>query len=59
MKKYILILLLFTGFLQAQTLTNPTFGNTTTNTLKIKTPATVASVNFLMKQMEVLARLSR
>jgi hypothetical protein len=47
MKKYILILLLFTGFLQSQTLTNPTFGNTTTNTLKIKTPATVASVNFL------------
>lgn len=37
MKKYILILLLFTGFLQAQTLPNPTFGNTTTNTLKVKT----------------------
>lgn len=47
MKKYILILLLFTGFLQAQTLQNPTYGNTTTNTLKIKTPATVTSVNFL------------
>ena len=37
MKKYILILLLFTGFLQSQILTNPTFGNTTTNTLKVKT----------------------
>lgn len=47
MKKYILILLIFTGYLQAQTLQNPTFGNTTTNTLKIKTPATVTSVNFL------------
>jgi len=40
MKKYILLLLLITGFTQAQTLQNPTFGNTTTNTLKIKTPAT-------------------
>lgn len=30
-----------------QTLQNPTYGNTTTNTLKIKTPATVTSVNFL------------
>lgn len=47
MKKLILILLFFTGFLQAQTLQNPTYGNTTTNTLKIKTPATIASVNFL------------
>ncbi len=40
MKKYILLLLLLTGFAQAQTLQNPTYGNTTTNTLKIKTPAT-------------------
>lgn len=47
MKKLILILLFFTGFLQAQTLQNPTYGNTTTNTLKIKTPATVTSVSFL------------
>lgn len=47
MKKLILILLLFTGYLQAQTLQNPTYGNTTTNTLKIKTPATVTSVNFI------------
>lgn len=47
MKKHILILLLFTGFLNAQTLQNPTFGNTTTNTLKIKTPATVIAVNFI------------
>ncbi len=46
MKKYILILLLtVAGY--GQTLQNPTFGNTTTNTLKIKTPATVTSVNFL------------
>lgn len=36
MKKLILILLFFTGFLQAQTLQNPTFGITTTNNLKIK-----------------------
>lgn len=47
MKKLILILLFFTGFLQAQTLQNPTYGNTTTNTLKIKTPTTVTTVNFL------------
>lgn len=48
MKKYILLLLfMMTGFLQAQILQNPTFGNTTTNTLKVKTPATVTSVNFL------------
>jgi hypothetical protein len=46
MKKYILILLLtVAGY--GQTLQNPTFGNTTTNTLKIKTPSTVTSVNFL------------
>lgn len=30
-----------------QTLQNPTFGNTTTNTLKIKTPATITSTSFL------------
>jgi hypothetical protein len=46
MKKYILILL-FTVSGYGQTLQNPTFGNTTTNTLKIKTPATITSVNFL------------
>lgn len=46
MKKLILFLLL-TGFLNAQTLQNPTYGNTTTNTLKVKTPATVTSVNYL------------
>lgn len=46
MKKYLLILLLtVAGY--GQTLQNPTFGNTTTNTIKIKTPATVTSVNFL------------
>jgi len=42
MKKYILIFLLFTGFLQAQTYQNPTFG-----TIKTKTAPTVTSVNFL------------
>lgn len=47
MKKLLFLLLFITGFLQAQTLQNPTYGNTTTNTLKIKTPATVTSVNFL------------
>lgn len=45
--KKILLLLLFTVYSYGQTLQNPTFGNTTTNTLKIKTPATVTSVNFL------------
>lgn len=38
---------MITGFLQAQTLQNPNFGNTTTNTLKVKNSATVTSVNFL------------
>ena len=47
MKKYILLLFMITGFLQSQTLQNPTFGNTTTNTLKVKTPSTVTSVSFL------------
>lgn len=47
MKKLILFLLLFTGYLQAQTLPSPSYNATTTNTLKIKTPATVTSVNFL------------
>jgi len=46
MKKLIL-LLLFSVSIYGQTLQNPTFGNITTNTLKIKTPATVTSVNFL------------
>lgn len=45
--KKILFLLLLTVAGYGQTLQNPTFGNTTTNTLKIKTPATVTSVNFL------------
>ncbi len=45
--KKILFLLLVTIASYGQTLQNPTFGNTTTNTLKIKTPATVTSVNFL------------
>lgn len=36
MKNYILILLFFTSFLQAQTLQNPTYGNTTTNTITVK-----------------------
>lgn len=45
--KKILFLLLVTIAGYGQTLQNPTFGNTTTNTLKIKTPATVTSVNFL------------
>lgn len=45
--KKILFLLLVTISSYGQTLQNPTFGNTTTNTLKIKTPATVTSVNFL------------
>lgn len=47
MKKLFLILLLATVWVQAQTLQNPTYGNTTTNTLKLKTPSTVTSVNFL------------
>lgn len=47
MKKIILILLFITAGAQAQTLQNPTYGNTTTNTLKIKTPATVTGVSFL------------
>lgn len=47
MKKILFLLLFITGFLQAQTLQNPTYGNTTTNTLKIKTPVTVTSVSFL------------
>lgn len=47
MKKILFLLLFSTGFLQAQTLQNPTYGNTTTNTLKIKTPTTVTNVNFL------------
>lgn len=48
MKKLFLILtILFAYSLSAQTLQNPTYGNTTTNTLKIKTPTTVTSVNFL------------
>ena len=47
MKKYILILLLFTGFISAQTLPNAQYNTVTTNTLKIKTPTTVTSVNFL------------
>ncbi|MNQ27568.1 hypothetical protein D3C85_408280 [compost metagenome] len=38
---------MITGFLQAQTLQNPTFGNTTTNTLKIKALSTITSVNFV------------
>lgn len=36
MKKLILILLFFTGFLHAQTLKDAAFSNTTTNTLKVK-----------------------
>jgi len=50
MKKILLILLLLTiGLAQAQgpTLPNAQYNITTTNTLKIKTPATVTSVNFL------------
>lgn len=47
MKKLILFLFLFTGYLQAQTLPSPTYNKTTTNTLVVKTPATVTSVNFL------------
>lgn len=48
MKKLILVLLLFTtALLQAQTYPSPQYNVTTTNTLKIKTPATVTSVNFL------------
>lgn len=47
MKKLLLILLFTTAWMHGQTLQNPTYGNTTTNTLKIKTPATVTSVNFL------------
>lgn len=47
MKNYILIFLLLTFGVQAQTLPSPAYNNTTTNTLKIKTPATVTSVNFL------------
>lgn len=47
MKKQLLILLFWVGFLNAQTYQNPTFGNTTTNTLKVKTPSTITSVNFL------------
>jgi len=43
MKKYILLLLIITGFTQAQTLQNPTFGNTTTNTLKVKSATTVTT----------------
>ncbi len=43
MKKYLLILILSFGAIQAQTLQNPTFGNTTTNTLKIKTNTTSAT----------------
>jgi len=42
MKKLILILLFITGYLQAQTLQNPTFGIVT-----IKNSPTVTSVNFL------------
>lgn len=45
--KKILFLLLISVSMYGQTLQNPTFGNTTTNTLKVKTPATVTSVNFL------------
>jgi len=45
--KKILFLLLLTVSSYGQTLQNPTYGNTTTNTLKIKTPATVSTVNFL------------
>jgi len=47
MKNYILLFLLLTFGVQAQTLPSPSYNNTTTNTLKIKTPATVTSVNFL------------
>jgi len=47
MKKLLLILLFTTAWMQGQTLQNPTYNNTTTNTLKIKTPATVSTVNFL------------
>lgn len=45
--KKVLFLLLVTISSYGQTLQNPTFGNTTTNTLKIKTPVTVTSVNHL------------
>lgn len=41
MKKILFLLLFVTAFVQSQTLQNPTFGNTTTNTLKVKTPPTV------------------
>lgn len=47
MRNYLLLLLLVTFGLQAQTLPSPSYNNTTTNTLKIKNPATVTSVNFL------------
>lgn len=47
MKKILLLLLLATAGLQAQTLQSPTYNATTTNTLKIKTPATVGTVNFI------------
>lgn len=47
MKNYILILLFFTIGMHAQTLPSPKYNNTETNTLKIKTPATVTSVNYL------------
>jgi hypothetical protein len=46
MKKLLFLLLLAVSS-YGQTLQNPTYGNTTTNTLKIKTPATVSTVNFL------------
>jgi len=45
--KKILFLLLLTVSSYGQTLQSPTYNSTTTNTLKIKTPATVTSVNFL------------
>jgi len=45
--KKILFLLLIAVSSYGQTLQNPTYGNTTTNTLKIKTPTTVSTVNFL------------
>lgn len=50
MKKYILLLFMITGFMQAQTLQNPTFGNTTTNKLVVKTPSASSDFDPLLSR---------
>lgn len=50
MKKLFLLLLIFTGFMQAQTLQNPTFGNTTTNSLTVKTNPASTDFDPLLSQ---------